>query len=82
MRAAITIILMGLRMFVQLVGSFALISLFIYGVYTLIVSSIAMGLMMIGASVVGGWVIQLLSGILLAAVIGTATIGVKEGGDT
>lgn len=51
----------------QVVGGFAVFGLFIYGVYTLFVTSIAVGLMMIGGAVVGAWVVSLVSGLCIAA---------------
>jgi hypothetical protein len=78
MRGFFMMLFMGLGYLLQFGGGFALMGLFIYGVYTLFATSIAGGLMMIGGAVVGGWVIQIISGLLIAAGVGAATIGVKD----
>ncbi len=64
---------MGLRLvgtFVRFVGGFALCGLLIVGVYTLFADSAATGLMMIGGAFVGGWILNLVSGMLIVS--GTA----------
>lgn len=78
MRAAIVIILVGTGYLFQYLGGFVLIGMFFYGIYTLFTTSIATGLMTIGAVVVGGWVIQIVSGILIAMGAGVAKVGVKD----
>ena len=70
---------MGLRLvgtFVRFVGGFALCGLLIVGVYTLFADSAATGLMMIGGAVVGGWILNLVSGVLMVsgAAIARSTI--------
>lgn len=78
MRAVIVIILVGTGYLFQYLGGFVLIGMFFYGIYTLFATSIATGLMMIGAVVVGGWIIQIFSRILIAMGAGLATVGVKD----
>ena len=69
---------MGLGYLLQFGGGLALVGVFFYGIYALFAKSIAGGLMMIGAAVVGGWIIQIVSSLLIAAGMGAATIGVKD----
>ena len=57
--------------FARFAGGFAVIGLFLAGVYTLFVDSAAEGLMMIGGAVVGGFIVSLVSGILLAVALST-----------
>jgi hypothetical protein len=70
---------MGLRLvgtFVRFVGGFVLCGLLIAGVYTLVVESVAIGLMMIGGALVGAWILNLVSGVLMVsgAAIGASSI--------
>lgn len=53
-------------MLVRVLGGLALGAAFIYGIYTLVAVSVGGGLMIIGACVVGGWLLNLLSGVLSA----------------
>lgn len=69
---------MGLGYLLQIGGGLALAGVFFFGIYVLFAKSIAVGLIMVGGSVVGGWIIQIVSGLLFAAGMGAATIGVKE----
>jgi hypothetical protein len=78
MRGFFLMLFMGLGYLLQFGGGLALAGVFFYGIYVLFAKSIAIGLMMIGGAVVGGWVIQIVSGLLFAAGMGAATIGVKE----
>lgn len=52
-------------------GAFALAALFFYGVYVIFAQSIGFGLMLIGASVVGGWLLQLAYSLLWAITLAT-----------
>lgn len=61
-----TIIFMIGQLVVGGLGSLAIIILFFSGIYILFAKSIALGLMLIGASVVASWIIYLLSGSLMA----------------
>ncbi len=76
MRTAITMIFFGTGWLLQILGGLGIFGLFIYGIYALFVDSIIGGLVFIGASVVGGWVIRFVSGLLMLA--GTATIGANN----
>ena len=78
MRGFFMMLFMGLGFLLKFGGGFALVGVCIYGIYTLFATSIAVGLMMIGASVVGGWLIQIVSGLLFAAGAGAATIGADD----
>jgi hypothetical protein len=78
MRGFFLMLFMGLGYLLQFGGGLALAGVFFYGIYVLFAKSIAIGLMMIGGAVVGGWIIQIVSGLLFAAGMGAATIGVKE----
>jgi len=78
MRGFFLMLFMGLGYLLQFGGGLALAGLFFYGIYALFAKSVAVGLMMIGAAVVGGWIVQIVSGLLIAAGMGAATIGVKE----
>ena len=78
MRSTLVMIFVGLGYLFQLLGGFVLVGMFFYGIYTLFATSIGIGLMMIGGAVVGGWIIQIISGILIALGAGAATIGVKD----
>lgn len=52
-------------------GAFILAALFFYGIYVLFAQSIGFGLMLIGASVVGGWLLQLAYSLLWAITLAT-----------
>lgn len=78
MRAFFMMLFTGFGFLLQFGGGLALAGVFFYGIYVLFAKSIAIGLMMIGAAVVGAWVIQFVSGLLFAAGMGAATIGVKD----
>ena len=78
MRAALVMIFVGVGYLLQFIGGFALAGIFFYGIYTFFATFIAIGLMMIGGAVVGGWIIQIVSGILIAMGVGAATIGLKD----
>lgn len=67
-------LLSGLGYLLMILGGFAVGGLFFYGIYYTLFQSVANGLMLIGASVVGTFVVRLISGLLMAA--GTA-IGSK-----
>ena len=62
--------------FMRFVGGFVLCGLLIAGVYTLVVESVAIGLMMIGGALVGAWILNLVSGVLMVsgAAIGASSI--------
>ena len=51
----------------QFVGGLALTVMFFAGIYTFFAKSILIGLAMIGGSMVGGWVVMFVSGILVVA---------------
>ncbi len=78
MRGIIVMMFMGIGYLLQIGGGLALTGLFVFGIYTLFATSVAEGLMMIGAAVIGGWMIQIVSGLLFAAGLGAAAIGVKD----
>lgn len=78
MRAVLVMIFIGAGYLLQFIGGFALVGIFFYGIYILFATSIATGLMMIGGAVVGGWIIQIVSGVLIAMGAGAATIGLKD----
>jgi hypothetical protein len=78
MRGFIVMIFMGLGLLLQFGGGLALVGLLIYGVYAIFAKSLAVGLMLIGAAVVGGWVVKIASGLLMAAGVGAASIGAKD----
>lgn len=78
MRAALVMIFVGIGYLLQLIGGFVLVGMFFYGIYTLFATSIAVGLMMIGGAVVGGWIVQIVSGILISMGDGAATVGLKD----
>ena len=78
MRTAITMIFFGAGWLLQILGGLGIFGLFIYGIYALFAKSIIGGLVLIGASVVGGWVIRFVSGLLMLAGAGAATIGAKN----
>lgn len=78
MRGFLLTIFMGAGYLLRIVGGFALMGLFFYGIYVFFAKSIAIGLMMIGGAVVGGWVVQIVSTILIGLSIGAATIGLKD----
>ncbi len=73
--SVIVMLLMGAVWLIYIGGGLALAGLFIYGIYVLFAKSIGFGLMLIGASVVGGWLIQILFGLLMATAL-AATAGV------
>jgi hypothetical protein len=79
MRTAITMIFFGTGWLLQILGGLGILGLFIYGIYTLFANSIIVGLVLIGASVVGGWVIRFVSGLLMLA--GAAAIGTDNSGN-
>ena len=81
MRATIFMVFIGLGWILRILGGLALFGVLIYGVYALFAKSILFGFMLIGGAVVGGWVIQILSGLLFLAGAGAATIGAKSGED-
>lgn len=78
MRGFFLMLFMGLGYLLQFGGGLVLVGVFFYGIYALFAKSVALGLMLIGAAVVGGWVVQIVSGLLIAAGMGAATIGVKD----
>ncbi len=78
MRVFFLMLFTWLGYLLQFGGGLALVGLLIYGVYALFFKSVAVGLMMIGGAVVGGWIVQIVSRLLIAAGVGAATIGVKE----
>ncbi|MBL8370410.1 MAG: hypothetical protein JNK28_03370 [Burkholderiaceae bacterium] len=78
MRTAITMILFGAGWLLQMFGGITVVVLLIYGIYALFAKSVIGGLVLIGASVVLGWVIRFFSGLLMLAGAGAATIGAKR----
>ena len=60
-------LLYALGFFLRFVGGIALVGMLVYGVYFLFAKSVLIGLMIIGAFVVGGWVINIVSGLLTVA---------------
>lgn len=78
MRVYVSLFFMGLSYLLMFVGGLAVIALLFAGIYTLFVKSISHGLMMIGGAVVGGWVIQIISSLLVVASTWSATIGYKN----
>lgn len=81
MRMMIFMALVGLGWLLRILGGLALVGVLICGVYALFAKSILFGFMLIGGAVVGGWVIQLVSGLLFLAGAGAATIGAKRSED-
>lgn len=67
MRMTLGLGLSGLGYLTYTLGGFGIVGLFLFGIWTLIFTSVAEGFMMIGAAVVGAWVLQLLAGICVAA---------------
>lgn len=51
---------------IYFLGGLGLAGLFFFGIFTLFADSITAGFMMIGAAVVGGWVVTFLGGALAA----------------
>ncbi len=78
MRAALVMIFSGIGYLLKFIGGFVSVGMFFYGIYTLFFKSIAVGLMLIGGAVVGGWIVQIVSGIFIAIGAGAATIGIKD----
>ena len=78
MRAVLFMVFMTVGYLLQIIGIFILGGMFLYGIYTLFATSIAVGLMIIGGVVVGGWILQIVSGILIAMGAGAARIGLKD----
>lgn len=66
-------ILMGAVWLIYIGGGLILAGVLIYGVYALFTKSIGFGLMLIGASVVGGWLIQILFGLAMATAMAAAS---------
>lgn len=64
MRKVISTVCFGVALILQYLGGIALTGLFFYGIYTLFVTSMSLGLMMIGAGVVGGWIVYIVAGVL------------------
>lgn len=64
----------------QHVGGVVLFGLLIYGIYIFFATSMTFGLMLIGVAVMGGWIIQIVSGLLMTLGLSAVTIGVKKGG--
>ncbi len=76
MKFTICMLLIGAGYLTYFLGGIVLVGLFFYGIYTLFATSVAYGLMMLGATMVGGWMLQLVSGILIGIGNGlAATIG-------
>jgi hypothetical protein len=73
--SAIVMLLMGAVWLIYFGGGLALAGVFIYGIYVLFAKSIGFGLMLIGASVVGGWLLMIVFGLLMAAAM-TAVAGI------
>lgn len=78
MREVIVMFFVGLGYLLQIIGGFALIGIFFYGIYTFFATSIAIGLMMIGGAVVGGWIVRIVSVLLIAMGAGAAVIGARN----
>ncbi len=81
MRTAITVILFGAGWLLQMLGGLGIFGLFIYGIYALFAKSVIVGLVLIGAAVVGGWIVRFVSGLLMLAGAGAATFGAKHSED-
>jgi len=82
MKATIAIVFAGLGYLLQYLGSMGVIFIFLYGIYSLFMTSISIGLMMIGLSVVGGWFIQLIATILFSIGVSIAQSVVIEKDDS
>ncbi|ALP54931.1 hypothetical protein Tel_16885 (plasmid) [Candidatus Tenderia electrophaga] len=78
MRFAIMTLFLGLGYLLQVFGGIALLAIFIFGIYTLFTTSMATGLMLIGGVVVGAWILQIISALLITIGTGAAAIGIKD----
>lgn len=58
--------LMGIGHLIFVAGAFGMFGLFIYGIYYALFQSIQVGLMLIGASMVGTFIFRLVSWLLMA----------------
>ena len=59
--------LSGLGYLVMVCGGFAVAAMFFYGIYHMLLQSVSGGLMIIGASVVGTFVVRLTSVLIIAS---------------
>ncbi len=79
MRTVITIILFDAGWLLQMLGGPVFFGLFFYGIYILFADSVVAGLLLIGASVVVGWIHHFVGGLLmLAGSRAAAAIGAKN----
>jgi len=67
MRSTFGLLLTGTGYLTYIFGGFAITGLLLFGLYTLFIESISNGFMLIGAAVVGAWVVQFLSGLFIAS---------------
>lgn len=67
MRGFIGLFFMGLGLLLQFGSGLALAGLFFFGIYFAFAKSLAIGLMIIGGSVVGGWIVTIVVWVLMAA---------------
>ncbi len=81
MRATLFMFFFGLGWILRIVGGLVLIWALIYGLYALFAKSVVIGLLFIGGVVVGGWIIQIASGLLFLTAAGVATVGKNQGND-
>lgn len=74
MREFFAMFFIGLVYLLQFGGHLALAVLFFYGIYIFFAESIVLSLMMISDIMIGGWVIQIIIGLLYAAGAGLIAI--------
>lgn len=67
-------LLSGIGYLLFVLGGFAIGGLFFYGIYYTIFENVGQGLMLIGASVIGTFIVRVASGLLMA---GGSAIGAK-----
>ena len=79
MRATLFMFFFGLGWILRI--GLVLIWALIYGLYALFAKSVVIGLLFIGGVVVGGWIIQIASGLLFLTAAGVATVGKNQGND-
>jgi hypothetical protein len=78
MRNVIGMILFWLGMLLRWVGGLACVVAFIAGVIAVFRTSLGFGLMIIGGAVVGAWILQIASMMILGAGLAVMTVGVKD----
>ena len=75
MKSTMYFILFTLSWVVQFIGGIALAAMFFGGIYVFIMKSVLIGLAMIGGSMVGAWVINIIAGMLLIAATACIDLG-------